>query len=83
MSACMRRASTRTVAVISTKHASIGTFSRYFSEVAKNDEAMNAAAAEETLMTKLREQQLAKAERTSAFCIALAPFSLTLIIRSI
>ncbi|CAI5743263.1 unnamed protein product [Peronospora destructor] len=64
MSVYMLRASTRTAAIIPTKHAAIVTFSRSFSEVVKDDEAIKAAAAEETLMTKLREQQIAKAERT-------------------
>ncbi|KAI9913187.1 hypothetical protein PsorP6_004938 [Peronosclerospora sorghi] len=51
---------------IPTKRAAVVTLSRPFSELSQDDESTKAAAAatEEALMAKLREQQIAKAERT-------------------
>ena len=67
MSLRVLQASTRAAIACSTKRATFLIAPRAFSDVAKEDQAKaKALADEEALMTKLRDQQIADAERTSA-----------------
>ena len=67
MSLRVLRASARATVAHSTKRTTANVSSRAFADVAKEDAAAaKAIADEEAFMTKLRDQQIADAERTSA-----------------